>query len=270
VYDGVAISRNGDIVVALRSGAVQVYGTGTVGIARREPDVSPAAAPAPDVATQSWQPSANAGALPGAPVGLEPAQLSTQSPIQTRTVAIAPASAPQPASFAPACTRSPEEFAQSHPAEKTAAHVTRSMRWQEPRTCLEVASVKASGSSAGVTAANTLDRDLRTRWTPVAAGAQWLVYDLGSGREIDGLSVVWYAPRTVSVAMRVEVSSDGATYTEVDRATLEGRGTQSSLRSFVPSEARFVRVRLDTPAGSARPSVYEVGVHGSLVASVGR
>jgi hypothetical protein len=136
------------------------------------------------------------------------------------------------------------------------------MRWKPGRPCLEVASVTTSCSSGKANrAANTLDRDLRTRWTAAGSGKQWVLYDLGAVKGVASASIVWYAPRKTRTAFSVEVSVDGRQFAQVDAGLLAGRGTSTSLRSFMPVEARYVRVTLDLAADAVVPSVYEVAIH---------
>jgi hypothetical protein len=137
------------------------------------------------------------------------------------------------------------------------------MNWRPQAECLSVASVSASSASGKANSArNTLDRDLRTRWSPAHAGHEWLVYDLGRAREVSSASIVWFALRDQQTQFSIELSLDGKQYRAVDQGALAGRGTHESLRTFLPQEARFVRISLS--AGEAAPavSVQEVGIHG--------
>ena len=115
-------------------------------------------------------------------------------------------------------------------------------------------------------ARNTTDRDLRTRWSPSGIGPQWIACDLGSKCEVSSLSLVWYGARGLSAALAVEVSADGAAYDRVDETTLAGRGTRTTMRTFLPASARYVRVTVTPVDGSPCPSVYEIGVHGAALA----
>jgi hypothetical protein len=138
------------------------------------------------------------------------------------------------------------------------------MSWSPSMPCLPVRGVKVSSSQGVNGPSRILDRDLRTRWTPAGSGAHWVACDLGTARDISSASLVWYAPRGASVAVSVEVSCDGVAFERVDEAVLSGRGTQTSLRTFVPVTARYVRFGL--AANAARVSLYEIGVHGTDLA----
>jgi hypothetical protein len=133
------------------------------------------------------------------------------------------------------------------------------MTWKPERASLPVASVAASSGDAAV----TTDSDLRTRWNWDCAEDQWVTYDLGRQRDLAGVSSVWYSRETVSAPVIVELSTDGRVFEEVDRMTIEGRATQTSLSRFLPQSARYVRLSLSPLPGSvSQVSLYEVGLHG--------
>jgi hypothetical protein len=159
-----------------------------------------------------------------------------------------------------ACLRSPRM--DGTPRAQEDAYAPRDMRWTPERPCLAVSAVRASSTVGKNTASNSVDHDLRTRWTPAAAGPQWATYDLGSVQEIAAVSVVWYGQTSKRTAFSVETSLDGKAFSQVDAGYLSGRGTNTTLRSFVPQQARFVRLSLLPAQGNACPSVYEFGIHG--------
>jgi len=261
VQGGVAISRNGDIIVALRSGAILCYGAGTVGVAAVAPVMTaPARASAP-AAAAAWAPAATRPAAladesaPTAPV----AGLAAVRPAHRLELALAEPSAaqsPTAADFAAACRLSPEYHAVSHAEKPATARSRTDMAWRPGRACLPVISVSATSSARGTRAAGTIDRDLTTRWTPSATGPQSITYDLGTAREVAAVTIVWYAPRQSQAPYAIAVSLDGERFSPVDEGALSGRGTNSTLRSFLPAQARYVRVTLGAPV-----SVYEVGIH---------
>jgi hypothetical protein len=131
------------------------------------------------------------------------------------------------------------------------------MGWYPGIPCAPVASVLASSGDASEAA----DFDLRTRWVPESGSEAWLVYDLGRKRDVSGISVVWYARHSSPVELVVELSRRGNEFAEVDRGLLEGVATNTTLRTFLPQQARYVRVKISAPEGVEVPSVYEVGVH---------
>jgi hypothetical protein len=146
------------------------------------------------------------------------------------------------------------------------AYGPRNMHWRCERACLQVVRVTASSHERTNVAANVADRDLRTRWSPHRDGGEtegWLTCDLGRVRRVSGVTLVCYAFTSGNADVSIELSLDGREFTTVDAGTLSGRGTHTTLRTFLPSDARYVRIRLDEQSGAEGLSVYEVGVHGA-------
>ncbi|MFJ8936543.1 discoidin domain-containing protein [Streptomyces sp. NPDC102365] len=82
-----------------------------------------------------------------------------------------------------------------------------------------------------------VDGDPATAWTPGPDGR--MVVDLGATRRIRSISTRWTRGRVPGV--RVEVSTDGLTYTRIGRPTGPGRSRQLST----DTEARYVAVAVD-------------------------
>jgi hypothetical protein len=153
------------------------------------------------------------------------------------------------------------------PAERAqvSAYRPRDTRWSPERECLAVKAVSASSSARSCRPSATIDRDLTSRWSPSGSGRQSITYDLSATQEVSAVSVVWYAAKAGRTAFAIETSTDGKQFAKVDEGLLTGRGTITTLRTFVTQEARYVRVVLDAPV-----SVYEVGTHGKAEASQAR
>ena len=130
------------------------------------------------------------------------------------------------------------------------------MSWEPGAACVSVVSVSASSAGGSNAAANTLDRDLRSRWTPAGDGAS-ITFDLGRETYASGASVVWYALRRARASCTVETSIDGKRYETAWAGTLKGRGTGTAAVEFSPRQARYLRILLSSPV-----SLYEVGIHG--------
>jgi hypothetical protein len=141
---------------------------------------------------------------------------------------------------------------------------SRDMTWHCELPFVKVVGVSASSCAGANEAANTIDCDLRSRWATRADSAQWLVYDLGRVRDVSAATIVCYTPGARSVGLSVELSTDGREYSVADRGTLLGTGsTCTTVRAFLPTAARYVRVRLEAD-NAAPPSVYEVAIHEPL------
>jgi outer membrane protein assembly factor BamB len=275
LHQGLAIDRNGSIIVAMHDGSMVCYGTGTVNVARQDV-MGP-----PTIASVNMAPSAEGYTpLPHAGAASSPARVLSVSAVGEQSSCSAmPVSAS--CGIAPDYQRqviadssdvivlpdglrthtlSPEVRLQrlqdaGNPAD---------MSWKPETPCLPVASVISSSASGKVNSASkTLDRDLRTRWSPSTAGEQWLTYDLGAVREVSSVSLVWYSGRRQQIPFGVALSVDGRDYRMVDSGTLEGRGTSESLRTILAQDARFVRISFIPKNSDDLPSVQEVGIHGA-------
>jgi hypothetical protein len=144
--------------------------------------------------------------------------------------------------------------------QQAALYSPRNMRWISELPCVRVESASASAVSSANHPAATLDCDLRTRWT-APAGTSWIAYDLGRTCMLSSVSLVWYASRQCRAAFSIELSVDGEQFEQLDEGRLEGRGTSTALRTFVPVEARYVRITVHSPDKGTGLSLYEVGVH---------
>lgn len=124
---------------------------------------------------------------------------------------------------------------------------------------LEVAAVTASSADGRNLAANTLDRDMRSRWSPSGDSRQWIQYDLGSKQTVGSATLVWYGASRGVRQCAVEVSSDGESFTRVHEGALRGRGASTQICDFAPVTARFVRFVVTGSASQV--SVYEAALH---------
>jgi len=272
LQDGTAIARDGTILVAFKNGDVYGYGTGTaVSVAARELRMQQ---PAPESRTASdgWAmlpaPGAGNGGMRASDAqrrwGADAARPQPQA-AEARSVVLldgpAPLSRPLATNTVLLADGSRAPMHQVTPSDPQGlAFHPRSMRWSPERECLRVASVTASSAARGREANSTIDRDLTTRWTSSTTGPQSITYDLGISRTVAAATIVWYAPRQSRVPYTIAVSLDGKRFSPVDEGALSGRGTNSTLRTFLPTDARYVRVTLGSPV-----SVYEAGIHGAIV-----
>lgn len=268
LFQGLAIDRNGSIIVTQRNGNVLCYGGGTVGVAsgRAYEPVSPSVSA---MASRTTSESSAGGKASGG----HPSQMSPEAPGQqvaalTPTVALPHATVAQPVYDAVSDSTDMVNAGgvrvhSLSPVERSqrALHEPRDMTWHPAYPCLAVVSVKASSSTRGCMPQATVDRTLSSRWSPSGSGAQSITYDLGVVREVGAASVVSYASEAMAAAFTLEVSLDGRSFVQVDAGTISSRGTGTMLRTFLPIEARYVQVTLSVMDGS-RFGVYEVGLHG--------
>ncbi|WP_426751208.1 heparin lyase I family protein [Myxococcus sp. Y35] len=107
-------------------------------------------------------------------------------------------------------------------------------------TQLTAKSVISNGHDGNVPA-NTMDSNLGTRWSRLGRGS-WVDYDLGSLKQVSGVSVAWHEGNKRSNEFFVSVSPDGYTYTQVYSGKSSGKTTAAETYSFPTITTRRVRV----------------------------
>lgn len=284
LWNGLAITRYGTIVVTLRNGNVLCYPTSPTSVAQRPLDISEQPASVTTATTSSFAiqdaPRQPTAATQTASVQETPAQIHARAHGSCELAAALPRPSSSGLSIEPGDVRRDSvdmkviDGIAMHtvsPAERTEMFHPRDMRWSPERACLPVIATTASSSATGKSPANAIDQKLTSLWQPGAAGRQYITCDLGAATEIEAVSVVWYALRRVkSMPLTVEVSLDGTTFEGVDVSNMTGSGTSNTLRTFVPQSARFVRVGVYVTNPSDRLGLYEVGVHAVAGDDLGR
>jgi chitosanase len=119
--------------------------------------------------------------------------------------------------------------------------------------------IASSVESAGFTAANAVDGRADIRWVSAAgAGTQWLRIDLGATQRVDRIRLVW--DNAYARAYRIQTSSDGASWADLD-ATEAGDGGTDDLRRLTGS-GRYLRVLATVRGTSYGYSLWEVQAYG--------
>jgi hypothetical protein len=98
----------------------------------------------------------------------------------------------------------------------------------------------ASGSDGNLPQ-NTLDANFATRWSAQGIG-QWITYDLGTTRDVSGLSIAFHSGNTRTATFDVLVSPDNTNWqTVLSNAVSSGTTTHLEWFGFASVPARFVR-----------------------------
>lgn len=271
--NGLCVDRSGNILVALRDGRMVCFGGGPVHVAGTpgqslvEPRESTPATVSPWARTTGPASSlpADARRRVGAGSGQPSRSVAAGAPVDTRPlwqVASDPAVVPGSVVLGSASADSAID-----PSEHGGEH---DMAWHPERPTVPVAHAYASSSAALHGPENAIDRDLRTRWSPVQPGADTLTLDLGSATTVSAVSLVWYARNNHRVPLTVLVSPDGERFVEIDNGHLRGAGTNTTLRSFLPERARFVRVAVGSDDPVTACHIFEVAVHEEPAAMAGK
>jgi lysophospholipase L1-like esterase len=138
-----------------------------------------------------------------------------------------------------------------------------------PGTGIEItppaAAVSASTNDGNVPA-NTVDQSLATRWSANGDG-QWIRYDLGTSRTLAYVTIAFYSGNTRRSTFDLQVSSDGASWTNVlTGASSGGTTTQEQLFDFADTSARYVRYLGHGNSLNAWNSLAEVSLFAPAVA----
>ncbi|TNJ62313.1 DNRLRE domain-containing protein [Paenibacillus hemerocallicola] len=105
---------------------------------------------------------------------------------------------------------------------------------------LPVSAVTASGDDGNVPA-NTIDDDLDTRWSALGDG-QWIAFDLGSARTVRSVSLAWYRGKERTSSFDIDVSADGASWTNVYSGSSSGLSEELENYGTGDHSARYVRI----------------------------
>ena len=222
---------------------VEVYGT----LVPNEPTPTP-------TPTSTATPTLTPTATPIAP---------TPTPTSVPTSTPTPSATPTPTLTPVAPTPTPTATATATPLPATP---TPTPTGAAVNHALNKPATASSIEGAGLEAAKAVDGSLTTRWAGVeAVDPQWLQVDLGNGSSLNAVQISrvvlrWEAAYASSY--RVEVSSNGTTWTSIYTATA-GDGGVDDLT--IAGTGRFVRVYGTQRATAWGYSLFEVEVYGALV-----
>lgn len=130
---------------------------------------------------------------------------------------------------------------------------------QPPGSPLPVTAVAASGDDGNVPA-NTLDRDLSTRWSDEGDGV-WIRYDLGAARTVGAVGLAWHRGDTRRHDFRIQTSSDGTAWTTRFSGSSSGATLQPEIYDIPDTSARYVRVVGYGNTGNDWTSIAETTIH---------
>jgi glucose/arabinose dehydrogenase len=120
------------------------------------------------------------------------------------------------------------------------------------------ASASSSENTTTLVPANANDGNSLTRWGSQWIDNQWWQVDLGTAQPIDTVSLDWEAAYPSSY--KIQVSTDGTTFTDVASVSASSSGWQTT--SFSATTARYVRVLGVTRATQYGISLWDAAVFG--------
>jgi hypothetical protein len=97
--------------------------------------------------------------------------------------------------------------------------------------------VTASSVADGSPASYAVDGDPTTRWSSAYTDSEWISVDLGSMHSLTGVKLLWES--AYAKAYKIQVSSDGASWTDAYSTTSGGGGTESIP---IMKSGRYVRM----------------------------
>ncbi|WP_424531295.1 discoidin domain-containing protein [Sphaerisporangium viridialbum] len=114
----------------------------------------------------------------------------------------------------------------------------------------------SSTENAAFPAGNAVDGNAGTRWASAFSDPQWLQIDLGSAKQVCGVTLVWEA--AYATAFQLQLSADANAWTTVYSTTTGTGGTQNLT---VTGTGRYLRIYLTQRATPYGDSLFEVIVH---------
>lgn len=114
----------------------------------------------------------------------------------------------------------------------------------QAQTKLAIANANISASASdGNLPVNANDGALATRWSADAStGTQWLQYNLGGCYSINYANLAWYSGDTRKYSLKLRISNDGTTWSDVFSGTNSGTTAQLKPYTFGNKSARYVRL----------------------------
>ena len=126
---------------------------------------------------------------------------------------------------------------------------------------LAIVEVKASSAeNEDLAAGKAIDGDLGSRWaSEYGEGAQWLMIDLSSSREINTVVIAWEL--AAALAYKVQTSSDGSNWNDAVEIYDGEAGIEVVALSGVT--ARYIRVYCLERTSEYGYSILEIAAYGN-------
>ncbi|ETW92352.1 MAG: hypothetical protein ETSY1_44015 [Candidatus Entotheonella factor] len=128
---------------------------------------------------------------------------------------------------------------------------------------LPISAVEASDEQNANVAANTVDDNMKTRWSARGAG-QWIAYDISVISMVSEVAIAWLQGDRRQASFSIEVSVDGTTWDEVFSGQSSGATSDFEAYTFPAAAARHVRVVGYGNSNNTWNSITETKVYGQL------
>ena len=134
-------------------------------------------------------------------------------------------------------------------------------------TNLPIGGATASGFDTGKPPSNAIDNNFGTRWANPLIGS-WIGVDLGSTKSICSVDIAWYNGNQRQYHFVIATSTDGTTFTNKFSGDSSGTTLNSEKYTFASTNARYVRVTVNSNTQNNYATLYELDVFGPSVGSL--
>ncbi|WP_377156303.1 di-heme oxidoredictase family protein [Roseateles sp. UC29_93] len=117
-----------------------------------------------------------------------------------------------------------------------------------------VAAISSTPENDGLSAKNTIDGNLASRWASKPEDGAWIQYDFGTAQALGYMKLVW--ENAYGKAYEIQISDDGKTWTRLRNQPAGKGGTEEYFNLGV--KTRFVRIQGVTRATNYGYSLFEV------------
>lgn len=123
---------------------------------------------------------------------------------------------------------------------------------------LTVTNVTSSGSQNTFPPTNAVDNNYNTKWWSTLIANPSITLDLGSAKSLCGVDIAWADGNSHPYRFNVSVSTDGNNFSNVLSGSSTGTTTTSEKYSFVPTQARFMKITVTQSTPGSPNSIAQI------------
>ena len=117
-------------------------------------------------------------------------------------------------------------------------------------------SSKENNDSSGKSA---IDGDIKTRWSSLSNDNEWILFDLGSPKDISKVTILW--ENAHAKEYKLQTSNDGDTWSDVYHNKSGKKGLDEINIKSKNVKARYIRIKCIKRATNFGYSIFEVKIH---------
>jgi hypothetical protein len=126
---------------------------------------------------------------------------------------------------------------------------------------MKINGISADGRDGSNVPSNTIDNDLKTRWSNYGKGA-WIRADLGENKTVCYVDIAWYKGSSRQNTFDVSVSFDGVSYKTIYSGKSTGKTTSFERYDFADVIARYIKITVFGNTINDWASITEMDVYG--------